>query len=94
MHVGILLINGKESLHGKEKEIFLRKRVLTSKEEKNIKESIFKTQVLKSIGSLGKLPIVQQGKIIAGVGHSEKYDIMQMNIKIRRITSLLKHWEI
>jgi len=33
------------------KRIFLRKRGLTSKEEKNIKESIFKNQILKSIGS-------------------------------------------
>ena len=38
----ILLINGEESLIGEEKEFFLRKRALTSKEEKNIKESIFK----------------------------------------------------
>jgi len=39
----------------KEKKIFLRKRALTSKKEKNIKESIFKNQVLGSIGSLEKL---------------------------------------
>ena len=59
MHVEILLINGEESLLGEEKENFLRERALTSKEEKNIKESIFKNQVLESIGFLGKLPIVQ-----------------------------------
>jgi len=56
----------------KKKKKFLRKRALTSKEEKNIKESMFKNQVLQSIGSLGKLPIVQQGRIIANVGIVEK----------------------
>jgi len=50
----------------------LRKRVLTSKKEKSIKESIFKNQILESIGSLEKLSIVQRGKIIASVGHAEK----------------------
>ena len=45
------------------KRIFLRKRALTCKEEKNIQESIFKNQVLENIGSLEKLHIVQQGKI-------------------------------
>jgi len=42
----MLLINGEESL-GEEKENFLRTRVLTSKEEKNTKESIFKNQALE-----------------------------------------------
>jgi len=72
LYVGILLINGEESLHGEEKENFLRKRALTSKEEKNIKESIFKNQVLESISFLGKPPIVQQGGIIASVEHAKK----------------------
>jgi len=48
------------------------KRPLTSKEEKSIKENIFKNQVLESIGSLEKLPILQQGKITTSVGHAEK----------------------
>ena len=70
--MGILLINGEKSLLREEKEKFLRKRALTSKEEKNIKKSIFKNQVLESTGSSEKLPIVQQGKIIVSVGHAEK----------------------
>jgi len=56
----------------KKKKFFLRKRVSTSKEEKNIKESVFEDQVLKGIGSLEKLPIVQQRKITASVGHTKK----------------------
>jgi len=40
--VRISLINGEESLLGEENENFFKKRALTSKEEKNIKESIFK----------------------------------------------------
>ena len=63
---------GKRAYLEKKKNFFLRKRALTSKEEKNIKESIFKNQVLESIGSLGKLPIVQQGKITTSVGHAER----------------------
>ena len=42
--VGILLINEEESLVREEKEIFLRKKALTSKEEKNIKEIFLKTK--------------------------------------------------
>jgi len=56
-----------ESLAGEKKEIFLRKRALTSKEEKNIKENIFKNLVLESTSFLEKLPIVQQGKITASI---------------------------
>ena len=39
-----------------------RKRALTSKEEKNIKENIFKNQVLENTGVLEKPHIVQQEK--------------------------------
>jgi len=39
------------------KEKFLRKRALTSKGEKNIKENIFTNEVLKGIDSLEKPPI-------------------------------------
>ena len=63
---------GKRAYLQKKKKFFLRNRALTSKEEKNIKESIFKNQVLESIGSLEKPPIVQQGKITVSVGHAEK----------------------
>ena len=64
----MLLINGEKNLTREEKENLLRIRALTSKEEKNIKENILKNQVLESIGSLGKLLIVQQGKIIQVLG--------------------------
>jgi len=45
---------------------------LTSREEKNIKENIFKNQVLESIDYLEKPPIVKQEKITTSVGHAEK----------------------
>ena len=91
--LGLDMSQQEESLLGEEKENFVRKRGLISKEEKNTKESIFKNQVLKSIGFLEKSPIVQQEKIIASVGHAEKQDIMQMNAKIGRIISSLKPQE-
>jgi len=72
LHVGIFLINGEARLLGEEKENFLRKSALTSKEEKYIKESFFKNQILENTGSLEKLHIVRQEKIIASVGHVEK----------------------
>ena len=63
---------GKRAYLEKKKKFFLRKRALTNKEEKNTKQSIFKNQVLEGIGSLEKLPIVQQERTIASVGHAEK----------------------
>ena len=39
------------------KEKFLRKRALTSKGKKNIKENIFTSEVLKGIDSLEKQPV-------------------------------------
>jgi len=58
LHVRILLINGKMNLKEKEREIFLRKRALTSKGEKNIKKNIITSQVPKSINSPLKLLII------------------------------------
>jgi len=60
----------------KKKKIFLRKRVSTSKEEKNIKENIFKNQVLESIDPLEKPPTIQQKKITTSFRHAKKWDIM------------------
>jgi len=52
------------NLTREEKEIFLRKRALTSKGKKNIKENIITNQVLKGVDSLEKLLNVQQGKTV------------------------------
>jgi len=75
------------------KENSIRKRVLTSKEAKNIEENIITNQVLKNVDFLGKQLIILQGKTNTNAGHTEKYDIMLMNAKIGRITSSLRCWE-
>ena len=68
----IHLTTGKNNLTKEEKENYIRKRVLTSREAKNIEENITTNQVLKNVDFLEKLPIVQQEKITVSVGHVEK----------------------
>ena len=54
-----------KNLKGEEKDNFVRKRALRSKEERNIEENIITSQVLKNEVFLGKQLIVMQGKTIA-----------------------------
>ena len=51
---------------------FFKKKSFNKQRREKYKRKNFQNQVLESIGSLGKLPIVQQGKIIASIGHVEK----------------------
>ena len=50
----------------------MRKRVLISREAKNIKENITTNQVLKKEDFLEKLFIARREKIIVNIGHVEK----------------------
>ena len=82
------------SLKGEKEENFIRKRALTSKDERNIKETIITNQALKNENFLGKSPIVLAEKTTISVGYVEKYVIIQRNAKIRKITGLLRLWVV
>jgi len=61
---------------------------LKIKEEINTKENIIRNQILKGKDFLEIIIIPE--KITANVEHVKKWVIMQMNVKIGRITSSLK----
>ena len=66
------LTNGENNLKKEERENSIRRRVLTSREAKNIEENTITNLVLKNVDFLGKLLIARQEKITANVGHVEK----------------------
>ena len=55
------LTNGEKNLKGEDKENFTRKRALTSKRKRNIKENVITNQTLKNEDFLGKPLIVLPG---------------------------------
>jgi len=90
--LGFTFTNRERNLRGEEKENFIRKRALTSRDDRNIKENIIINQAQKNEKFLAEPLIVLPGKTTISVGHVKKYVIMQANAKIIRTTSLLKLW--
>ena len=54
------------------KRKFFKKMSFNKQRGEKYKRKYFQKQVLESIGSLGKLPTIQQEKIIASVEHVKK----------------------
>jgi len=72
--VGILLINEEENLLGEGKENFFKKKSFNKQKGEKYKRKYFQKSSPRKhrFFRKAKLPIVQQGKIIASVGHTEK----------------------
>ena len=70
--VGILLTNKERELKREEQENSIRKKSLTNKGVRNIKENIMTNQVLKNKEFLEKSLTARQEKIIVSIGHAEK----------------------
>ena len=100
LHVGIYLTNEEKNLKGEEKENFIRKKALTSKGKRNIKENIITNQTLKTCRFFRKATYCPVGKnnckwwACGEVGHYANEYKNRKNNKFIEILGSLHHFEL